>query len=91
MRKGKASSAIGSLNAKRSPIRLIGSACGERNHAFSSGNAGLPNSRIRAANHGPASRPTATAAPSTYAKHARRREAPASPGIASANGSAARA
>ena len=65
MRKGKASKAIGAGNAKRSLIMLNSSACGERNHAFISGNTGLPNSRISAANHGPASSPSATAAANT--------------------------
>src|SRR2546422_1928934 len=72
MRNGKASSATGSLSAKRSPIRLIASASGERNHAFASGNTGLPNSRWRSANHGPANNATAAAPASTYANPARR-------------------
>src|SRR5258708_28724547 len=91
IRKGKASSAIGSASEKRSPIMLNWSASGERNHPFSRGNTGLPNSRVSSANHGPANRPTATAPPNAYAKHARRPQATASPGMASVNGSAAAA
>ena len=88
MRKGKASSATGSASAKRSLIMLYASAWGERNHAFCSGNTGLPNSRCSSASHGPASTATPSAAAERYAKPARQREIP---GMASASGSAANA